>query len=98
MIVSHYVIVTLVVKDQEKLADYLAVGGPAVTKHDGRAFAGGPQTQVLQQPHGMTKGVVLEFPSADHVTAWLEDPELADVHALREAAADVTMLSLPAMG
>lgn len=95
---THYAIVTLVVKDAEKLADYLAVGGPAVAKHDGRAMAGGPTTEALQQPHGPTKGVVLEFPSAEHITAWLEDEELAEVHALRDAAADVTILSLPAIG
>ena len=28
----------------------------------------------------------------------VDDPDLADVHALRNAAADVTILSLPAMG
>ena len=92
---AHYAIVTLVVKDTEKLAEYLAVGGPAVVKHQGKALAGGPKVEALQQPHGPTKGVVLKFPSAGHITAWLEDPELAEVHALRDAAADVTILSLP---
>ncbi len=38
-----------------------------------------------------------QFPTAEHITAWLEDPELTDVHALRDAAADVTILSLPAL-
>ena len=28
----------------------------------------------------------------------VDDPDLVDVHALRDAAADVTILSLPAMG
>lgn len=94
---AHYALVTLVVKDQAKLADYLKVGGPAVMKHEGKAIAGGPQAQALQTPHGETKGVVLEFPSADHITAWLDDPELADVHALRNEAADTTILSLPSI-
>lgn len=95
---THYAIVTLVVKNAEKLTEYQAVGGPAVAKHGGKALAGGPKTQALQQPHGPTKGVVLEFPSAEHITAWLDDEELAQVHALRNAAADVTILSLPAFG
>ena len=94
----HYALITLVVKDAEKLAEYLAVGGPAVAKHQGKPIAGGPKTVALQQPHGPTKGVVLEFPSANHITAWLEDGALAEVHALRDAAADVTILSLPAIG
>jgi uncharacterized protein (DUF1330 family) len=94
---SHYALVTMVIKNDEKLAQYLAVGGPAVAKHSGRPIAGGPAAEALQQPHGTTRGVVLEFPAADNIAAWLHDPELADVHALRDAAADVTILSLPAL-
>ncbi|MCF4099575.1 DUF1330 domain-containing protein [Maritalea mediterranea] len=92
---AHYALITLVIKDQEKLAAYLKVGGPAVAKHNGKAIAGGPDAQPLQTPHGETKGVVLQFPSAEHVTAWLNDPDLADIHALRNEAADTTILSLP---
>lgn len=94
---THYALVTMVVKDSEKLNQYLAVGGPAVAKHSGKPVAGGPNAMPLQEPHGPTRGVVLAFPSSDNVTEWLDDPELADVHALRNAAADVTILSLPAM-
>lgn len=94
---THFALVTLVVKDAEKLAEYYAMGGPAVAKHEGRPIAGGPNTRALEEPHGPTRGVVLQFPSEDHITQWLEDPELEEVHALRNAAADVTILSLPAM-
>ena len=94
---THYALVTMVVKDADKLSQYLAVGGPAVAKHSGKPVAGGPNAMALQEPHGPTRGVVLAFPSPENVTQWLEDPELADVHALRDAAADVTILSLPSM-
>ena len=94
---THYALVTLVVKDADKLAEYYAVGGQAVAKHMGKPIAGGPETLALQEPHGQTRGVVLQFPSADHIKQWLEDPDLADVHQLREEAADVTILSLPSM-
>lgn len=94
---THYALVTMVVKDAEKLNQYLAVGGPAVAKHSGKPVAGGPNAMALQEPHGTTLGVVLAFPSPENVTQWLEDPELVDVHALRDAAADVTILSLPSM-
>ena len=86
---SHYALVTMVVKDNEKLSQYLAVGGPAVAKHGGRPIAGGPAAEALQQPHGVTRGVVLEFAKAENIQAWLDDPELADVHALRDAAAEM---------
>lgn len=95
---THFALITLVVKDAQKLVAYQAVGGAAVAKHGGTPIAGGPQTKALQQPHGTTKGVVLKFPSADHVEQWLNDPELAEVHSLRDAAADVTILSMPAIG
>ncbi|MEM9440943.1 MAG: DUF1330 domain-containing protein [Pseudomonadota bacterium] len=94
---THFAIVTLVVKDSEKLKEYQKVGGTALAKHSGKAFAGGSQTRALREPHGPTKGVVLEFPSETHLSAWLDDPELAEIHALREAAADVTILSVPAL-
>ncbi len=92
---AHYVSIILTVTDQEKLEQYFKVGGPAVAKHGGKPFAGGPETKVLQQAHEPTRGVVLEFPSAQHVEDWLNDPELESIHALRDAASDVTMLSLP---
>lgn len=95
---TQFALITLVVKDAEKLAQYYEVGGPAVAKHSGKPIAGGPDTKALQQPHGTTRGVVLQFPSEDHITQWLEDPELAEVHSLRNAGADVTILSLPAIG
>ena len=75
---THYALVTLVVKDQEKLEEYLAVGGPAVAKHGGKPIAGGPNAKALQEAHGRTKGVVLAFPAEENLEAWLQDPALAD--------------------
>ena len=94
---SHYLSVLLVVKNQDALAEYFKVGAAAVAKHEGRAFAGGPETKVLQEASAPSKGVILEFPTARHAENWLSDPELADVHALRDKSAEVTILSLPLM-
>ena len=54
---AHYLSVLLVVKDQEALAEYFKVGAAAVAKHEGRAFAGGPETKVLQESSAPSKGV-----------------------------------------
>lgn len=94
---AHYLSVLLVVKDQNALAEYFRVGAAAVAKHEGKAFAGGPNTKVLQEASTPSKGVILEFPSPQHAENWLSDPDLADVHALRDKGADVTILSLPSM-
>ncbi|MEM1237555.1 MAG: DUF1330 domain-containing protein [Pseudomonadota bacterium] len=92
---AHYALVTLHVTDAEGLDVYKSKAGPAVAKHGGRPLAGGPGSKVLQSSVSPMQGVVLEFPTAEAVTAWLEDDEFAEVHAQREASADVTILSLP---
>ena len=94
---THYAIVTLVVKDEQKLIEYQAVGGSAVAKHGGKPIAGGANTKALSEPHGPTKGVVLSFPNEQNIQDWLDDPDLKPIHQLREEAADVTILSLPAI-
>ena len=94
---AHYLSVLLVVKDPDALAEYFKVGAAAVAKHKGRAFAGGPETKILQEANARSKGVILEFPSAQHAEKWLSDPELSEVHGLRDKGADVTILSLPLM-
>ena len=74
----HYALVTMVIKNEEKLAQYLAVGGPAVAKHGGAPIAGGPAALALQEPHGTTRGVVIKFPASENITQWLDDPELSE--------------------
>ncbi len=92
---THYLSVLLVVKDQVALAEYFKAGAAAVAKHEGRAFAGDPEMKVLQEASAQSKGVILEFPLAQHAEDWLSDPNLADVHALRDKGVDVAILSLP---
>lgn len=95
---AHYALITLNVTDPEGLKTYVAQAGAAVAKHGGKALAGGPGTQVLRAPVTPVQGVILEFPSAAAVTDWLDDPELASVHALRDTAATTTIVSLPPFG
>ena len=95
---SHYAIVIVEVKDEEKMNKYCQVAGPGLAKHGAKPFAGGPTTKAVQAPHGPVTGVILEFPSEGTIDEWLSDPELADVHALRNAAATVTILAAPPMG
>lgn len=95
---THYVAVQLAPKDNEILAQYLKLGGDAVKKHGGKAIAGGPDIKVLEENGaGPATKVLLAFPSAHAAQAWMDDPELAEVHALRRAGAMTTMTLLPPM-
>ncbi len=94
---THYVVVQLAPKDADTLAAYLKVGGAAVAKHGGEHIAGGPENKVIEDNGGGTPArVLLTFPSAEAAEAWIDDPELADVHALRRDGAHTTITLLTA--
>jgi len=96
---THYVVVQLVPKDPEVLNKYLAVGRAAIEKHGGSAVAGGASRIVLEENGaGAPANVVLTFPSGEAAQAWMDDPELAEVHDLRRAGADTTITLLPPIG
>ncbi len=95
---THYVVVQLAPKDQETLEKYFKVGGAAVKKHRGYPIAGGAEKKVIEENGGgVPAHVLLAFPDAESVEAWMDDPELAEVHALRRAGAVTTMTMLPPM-
>ena len=92
-----YVVVQLAPKDEETLKRYYEVGGAAVRKHGGKPLAGGPAKQVLEDNGGgIPAHVLLSFPDEAAARAWIEDPELADTHAMRRAGAHTTITLLPA--
>jgi len=95
---THYVVVQLAPTDEAKLAEYFKVGGDAVKKHGGAPIAGGPNGKVLEDNGGGTPAkVLLSFPDGDAAQAWIDDPELAEVHALRRTGAKTTITLLPPM-
>ena len=93
-----YVVVQLEPTDEDALKRYYEVGGAAVKKHGGAALAGGPDKAVLEENGAGTPAhVLISFPDVAAAHAWMDDPELADVHALRRSAAKTTITLLPAM-
>lgn len=95
---DHYVVVQLTPKEPELLQKYFAVGRAAVEKHGGQAIAGGPDRVVLEENGaGDPASVLLSFPSKEAAQAWMDDPELADVHDLRRRGAATTITMLPPM-
>ena len=93
---TYYVVVQLAPRNQKTLDAYFEVGGAAVKKHGGFPIAGGPGKCVIEDNEGgVPAHVLLGFPNRESVAAWMEDPELEQVHALRKAGAKTTITLLP---
>ena len=89
-----YATVQLVLKDMEAFAKYREVVGEALRKHNGKFIAGGPDSEVLEDSGAENCiMVLLEFPDADSVRGWINDPDLQHVHDMRKAGAN-TRVSL----
>ena len=89
-------IAQITVRDQEKITAYRAVAGDALAKHGGKVIAGLPSPDALEAAQEVPSIMaVLEFPSVDNAKAWREDPELEEIHALRNSAGLSTILALP---
>jgi uncharacterized protein (DUF1330 family) len=86
---TAYAIVTLTIKDHAALERYRAMAGAALAKHSATPFAVSTETQVIEgdgQAPDVT--VILEFPDRDHALGWINDPDIANVHATRQASGD----------
>ena len=89
-----YVTVQLQITDEAAFAEYRAVASDALAKHGAKIIAG-PAEPLFDADIGVSPNVLLEFPSADDVRTWIADPELAEVHALRNKGAKATLTLLP---
>ena len=83
----NYAIAKLDITDPEKLAAYRDVAGTALAKHGGAVVtASGVYTVLDGAPDTTGVTAILSFPDKASALAWANDPELADVHALRRSA------------
>ena len=75
------------ITDPEKIAAYRTKAADALAKHGGEVVHAAPGPKVLEgQPIVPDMMAVLRFPDGDAAQAWMDDPELQDVHALRRGA------------
>ena len=87
----------IIVTDKDAPGAYREKASDVLAKHGGSVVGADPEPMVLEAS-GDTPSVIalLAFPSADAAKAWREDPELADVHALRNKGGKSTIVMLPA--
>lgn len=86
----------ITVTDRESLGAYREKAAQALAKHGGSVQAADPDPLVLEAASDtpdMT--ALLSFPSLEAAQAWRDDPDLADIHALRNKGGKSTIVVLP---
>lgn len=88
----------ITVTDKEILARYREQAGAALARHGGQVVAADPTPIVLEAADSAPDiAALISFPDVAAAKAWRMDPELADVHALRNQGGKSTIVMLPAM-
>jgi len=82
-----YAYVALKITDPTQLAAYRDVAADALAKHGGEVLTAAREFTTLDgAPETPDMVALLIFPDKDSAIAWSNDPELAEVHALRRGA------------
>lgn len=88
----------LSLQDTAKFAAYREKAGAALAKHGGAVTAASPAPAAFDPgaPGLPAPGLlaVLSFPDREAAEAWINDPELAGVHALRNASGPAQIWAL----
>ncbi|QFT00840.1 hypothetical protein FIV06_25645 [Labrenzia sp. THAF191b] len=93
---SIQAIAMITVTDREALSAYREKAADALARHGGSVIAADPEPLVLEAAIDAPNMVaLLSFPTPDAAKAWHRDPDLADVHALRNKGGKSTIVVLP---
>lgn len=90
-----YAYAKLTVTNPSALEAYRPLAGPALARHGGKVEqASGDAVPLDGTPDLPNVAAILSFPDRAHAEAWINDPELAEVHALRRSAggSDIVLL------
>lgn len=90
-----YAYAKLTITNPDALARYRDLAGPALARHGGKVEAATAELTALDgSPEIPDTAALLSFPDKAAAQAWIDDPELADTHALRRSAggSDIVLL------
>lgn len=91
-----YAFVQITITDPERFAEYAKAAGPALAKYGGKpeAMTTEPIRMEGDAP-APTRAVLLSFPDKDAALGWINDPEFADIHAIRRSsgASEITLIA-----
>ena len=86
-------------KNIGKFGDYKKVAAKALAKHGGTVVVPTTDPELLEGNLKQDNPIlILSFPTSKAARAWRDDPELADIHALRRAGADMSFLLVEKAG
>lgn len=84
---TAYAFVNLTITNPDSFAAYRERAGDALKKHGGVPLEVSKDPEVIEgTATAPTVAVILTFPDRAAAKAWINDPELAEVHALREGS------------
>lgn len=84
-------------RDPERMNEYRAVAADALAKHGGKIVVPPvPPERIDGEAEPPAAIVLLSFPSSENARAWMGDPELASIHAMRRDGADVSLFLVEA--
>ena len=89
---AYVVVIIHKIKDETAFAEYRKFAEGAINKHGGSAVVR-PAAPVTLDGSGDNPRFItmLTFPSTQAAENWRNDPELKDIHALRNKAIDATI-------
>lgn len=90
---TAFFVATVTLKDADKFQEYAAAVGPTIAAHGGQLLVRGKLDKVLAgtAEHQMT--AVASFPSMDALDGWYQSAEYQALIPLREAGADMNLVS-----
>ncbi len=89
---SVYVIGRLRAEDFSWVAEYSPIAEKTVQRHGGKYLVRGANMEKIEGSEDLpTLMVVLEFPDAESVHAWHEDPEYKPMIELRQASSELEL-------
>jgi len=92
---TAHALVTLTITSPESLAQYREKAAAALSRHGGAVLQASADLNLLEGgPDLPSMAAVLTFPERHAALAWINDPELAAVHALRRGSGRSTIILL----
>ena len=90
---TTYAVAMLRITDADKIAEYRTKAADALALHGGEVVHATPDPKVLEgAPVVPDVMALLRFPDAAAAEAWIADPTLTYVHALRNGAGSSDIL------
>jgi uncharacterized protein (DUF1330 family) len=86
-----YVIAHATVTDPDKWAQYVARSKIALDKFGGRPIVRGGRCEIVEG-NGVTRNVVLEFPSYEAALGYAKSPDYAEARKLRQGAGSIDIV------